>query len=531
MSTTAENAFPTEQAWSSTANPWLVTIAVMLATFMVMLDSSIANVAIPQMAGSFSATTDEAMWVLTSYLIANGIILPATAWFSNVFGRKNFLVICIIIFTIASALCGMAHSLDMMILARILQGLGGGALMPISQAILLESFPKEKRGLAMSIFGLGIVLAPVIGPTLGGWITDNFSWHWIFLINLPIGVLAAVFSQMFVQDPPYARKGEVKTIDYLGFGSLIIWLVSLQLILDNGQKSDWFSSPWICWTTFISVSAMIFFFVWELKYKDSIIDLTVFKDRNFAIGTILNTFVSAILYSTLAILPLFLQHLLGYSAYHSGMAITPRGIGCLGSIIVVGAVSGKIDDRLLVVLGLGLLGIANLMFGDLNTAISMSNIIFPNVICGIALGFIFIPLTTVSFGTLKNHQMTNATGLQNLLKNIGGAVGTSVVTTMIARGAQTHQASMVSHLSQYNPVFQHKVTVAKHMLSIYMSPVVAAHKADYLMYVQLIKQSNLWSFIDSFRLYGLLCLVLIPAVFVLKKVTFDKNKSGAASLH
>lgn len=531
MSTADTKTFENSQPWAPSVSPWLITIAVMLATFMVVLDSSIANVALPQMAGSFSATQDESMWILTSYLIANGIILPSTAWFSGLLGRKNFLITCIVTFTIASAICGLSNSLEMMILARVLQGLGGGALMPISQSILLESFPKEKHGMAMAIFGFGVILAPVIGPTLGGWITDNFSWHWIFFINIPIGVLAIVFSQMFIEDPPYMRKGNVQKIDYIGFGSLILWLVTLQFVLDNGQKSDWFASAWVCWTSLVSFASMVFFFVWELNYKNSIIDLKVFKDRNFAVGTILVTMVNAILYSSLAILPLFLQSLLGYTAYNSGLAITPRGMGCLATIILAGIIANKIDARIQIGIGFLLLAISNFLFGTMNLGISMQNIIIPNIICGAALGLTFIPLTTLSFNTLKNEQMTNASGIQSLMKNIGGAIGTSIVSTMIIRGAQVHQNNLVSHLTSFNPVFMERIGAIKHMLAIQAGPVVAEQKANFLIYIELLKQSSLGSYVDSFRLFGLLCLCLIPAVFVFRKAKSSKDDNSMASLH
>jgi DHA2 family multidrug resistance protein len=528
MSTAAISA---EKEWVPSVNPWLIALSVMLATFMVVLDSSIANVALPHMAGSFSATSHEAMWILTSYLIANGIILPTTAWFSNIFGRKKFLIICIIVFTSASALCGAATSIEMMIVARVIQGLGGGALMPISQSILWECFPKEKRGISMAVFGIGVVLAPVVGPTLGGWITDNYSWNWIFYINVPIGILAVMLSKAFVEDPPYAKKGKIQKIDYIGFCALILWLVTLQVVLDNGQQADWFSSAWVCRTAFVSVMAMIFFFCWEVHFKDSIIDLSVFKNRNFAIGTILATFVNAILYSSLAILPMFLQTLLGYSAYAGGLATTPRGIGCIVTIVLAGFLSGKIDERYQIIFGLVLLAVSSFMFGSLNMNIAMSNIVFPNVICGFALGFCFIPLATASFGTLKNEQMTNATGLQNLMKNIGGAVGISIVSTLLSRYSQIHQASMVSHLNPTNPVFQEKVGMVKAFLSMSMNSDVAAQKTNFLMYVNLVKQSALWAYIDSFRLYGIIALVLIPMVFLLKKTKSHSSSDGAASLH
>lgn len=528
---TAEATLNISQEWSPSANPWLIALSVMLATFMVVLDTSVANVALPHMAGTFSATSDEATWILTSYLIATGIILPSTAWFSSFFGRKGFLIICIILFTIASACCGLATNLDMMLVARVFQGLGGGALIPISQAILLESFPREKRGISMAIFGFGVVLAPVIGPSLGGWITDNFNWSWIFFINIPIGIIATIMCSIFLEDPPYIKKGTIQKIDYIGFIALIVWLVTLQLVLDNGQKMNWLESSWIRWNAITSLIAMTFFFVWETHFEDSIIDLKVFKDINFTIGTILSAVVNAVLYATLAMLPLFLETLLGYTAYDSGMAITPRGMGCILTIALAGYLSSKIDNRLIILVGLFLLGLSCFMFGDLNLTISMYNIIFPNIICGFALGLIFIPLATLSFNTLNNAQIGNATGLQNLLKNIGGAIGVSLVSTLLSRNAQIHQANMVSHLNVYNHVFQAKFTAIKHALSIYMSPVVASHKANYFLYGSLREQAGLWAYIDNFRFFGMLSLLLIPAVFLFSKIKVGPKESQDVVIH
>jgi MFS transporter, DHA2 family, multidrug resistance protein len=526
------NSEEVQQEWTPSINPWLIAISVILAAFMDVLDTSIANVALPHMSGTFSVTSQEALWILTSYLIANGIILPCAAWFSGLFGRKNFFIICISIFIIASIACGFANSLEMMIFWRVIQGLGGGALVPTAQAVLWESFPKEKRGVSMAAFGFCIVLAPVIGPTLGGWITDNYSWNWIFFINVPIGILAIILSKMFIEEPPYSRRGEIQKIDYVGFLTLVTWLVTLQVVLDNGQTADWFNSTWVCWTSFVSVCAMIFFFFWEFHFTDSIIDLTIFKNKNYAIGTLFNMFITAILYSTLAILPSFLQNLLGYSALNSGLAITPRGIACIFAIILVGYLSGKLDNRIQIVIGLSLLSVSCFIFGNINLNIGIKNIIFPNVICGFALGFCFIPISTLSYSTLKNYQLANATGLQNLLKNLGGAIGTSIVATMLSRNAQVHQAYMVSHLSPSNNVFQEKFAALNHFFAMNTeSAVVASQKANALIYSTLVKQSVLWSYIDSFRLFGILSLILIPAVFILKDVKVGKSSNNASSLH
>lgn len=520
-----------QEEWKLPKNPWPATAAVMLATFIFVLDSTIANVALPHMAGSFSSSNEEALWILTSYMIASGIVLPSVAWFSGVFGRKKFFISCIIVFTVASFLCGLATSLNQMILARILQGLGGGAIVPVSQAILLENFPLNKRRMAMSIFGIGIIIAPIIGPVLGGWITDNYSWHWIFYINVPLGFLAAALTNMFVNDPPYARKKEGQKIDYVGFSFLILWLVTLQTGLDKGQNADWFSSPFICWMFGISIFSMIAFVVSQLVNDKSIIDLRVFRDKNFAFGTVLLVLVMAVLYSSIAIMPIFLQNLLRYSAFLSGYSMMPRGIGSITAIIVTGVFAKKIDDRLLIAIGLSLLGTGSLMFGFSNLQISMINIIIPNYIFGCGMGFCMIALSTISLATLDNDKMTNATGIQALLKNIGGAIGMSVVATMLSRFAQMHQINMVGFLNPLNPAFQTKVHAMTAALSKYSHVSVASTKANYLMYGELLKQSSLWSFMDAFRIFGLICFLIIPLLFFMKPSGGASDESDMSAMH
>lgn len=515
--------------WMPSINPWLSTIAVMVITFMVVLDTSIANVALPKIAGSFSATQDESVWVLTSYLVANGVILPSTAWFSTVFGRKRFLLICTAIFTISSMFCGMAHSMEFLIIARIFQGLGGGAIVPIAQAIMLESFPAEKRGLAMSVYGVGIIFAPIVGPTLGGWITDTYSWHWIFLINIPIGMLAVYLGRRFIEDPPYARKGNVQRIDYLGFLLLTVWLFTLQMVLDNGQKSDWFEAPWVRWTSLTSVTCFLSFIWWELKTKNPLIKLNVFLDRNFFVGVVLNTCVGAILFSTLAILPLFLQHLLGYTATSSGLAISPRGFGSITGIALCALLSNKVDYRFLIVWGFILLAVSNVMFGTLNLDIAMGNVILPNILCGFAFGSITIPLTTLSFATLKQAQMTDAAGLFALFRSVGGAIGISTVTTMIARKSQLYQTYLVQNLTYSNPVFEEKLAALQSAFSSY-GATVAEQKANFLIHGQLLQQANLLAFMDCFKFFGAVSFILIPTVFIFKKVKYKKKTTEIAEI-
>lgn len=518
----------TTEEWKLPENPWPATLAVMIAAFMFVLDSTIANVALPHMAGSFSSSNQEAIWILTSYLVASGIILPSVNWFSGVFGRKKFFINCVLLFTVASFLCGLAKSLDQMILARILQGLGGGAIIPIAQSILLESFPFEKRRMAMSIFGIGIIIAPIIGPVLGGWITDNYNWHWVFYINVPIGFLAVALANMFIEDPPYARKKEGQKIDFLGFGFLIAWLVCLQVVLDKGNDADWFNAPWICWTFAASMISMVAFIISQVINQKSLIDVKVFKDRNFSIGTILIFLVTAVLYSSIAIMPLFLQNLLRYSAYLSGLSMMPRGIGSVLGLVITGIFAKKIEDRHLIAIGLILLGSASLIFGTLNLQISMINIIIPNFIFGLGMSCCMIAISTISVATLGNEQMTNATGLQALIKNIGGAIGMSIVATMLSRFGQVHQHSMVGYLNPLNPAFQHKVQAMTAALAKFGALPVAQTKANYLMYVQLLQQSNLWAFMDAFRIFGSMCFIIIPLLFFIKphKATGESDLSA-----
>lgn len=508
----------TTNEWKPTVNPWIMIIPVMLSVFIYVLDGTIGNVALPHMAGSFSATRDESMWILTSYLIAAGIVIPAVDFFSKVFGRKNFFIISILMFTIASMLCGMAKNIEFMIFARILQGFGGGGILPISQAIIIESFTKEQRPAAMSVFGMGVILAPIIGPVLGGWITDNWTWPWIFYINVPFGCLAAILSKRLIEDPPYARRQKNVKIDGKGFFYLTIWLVTLQTVLDKGNNADWFNATWICWTFAVSCVACVLFFHSQLTNKDSLIDLSVFKDRNFSAGTIIQVVIQAVLYASLAILPQFLQSMMGYTAFLSGATMMPRGFGSMLSMLFTATLSNKVDNRILVMIGLALIGGASLDFGALNLQISNMNIAIPNFFMGMGMGLAMVPIMNLSVDTLRNEQMTNATGIQNLLKNIGSAVGTSLVATMLTRFAQVHQYMLVGKTSELNPAFIERVQSTAAALAGYTEHTVAQYMAQYSLYGQLVKQSNLWAFIDSFRIFGALCFAVIPLLLLMRKV-------------
>jgi DHA2 family multidrug resistance protein len=511
-----------QEPWKPSFSPWLIAAAVMSATFMEVLDTSVANVALPHIAGNLSASTDEATWVLTSYLIANAIILPATSWITTVFGRKKFLVTCIIIFTVASALCGAAGNIQLLIIARILQGAGGGALQPIAQSVLLESFPPEKRGSAMALYGLGVVVAPIIGPTLGGWITDNYSWRWIFYINLPIGILASFMAMRFVEDPPYVKNQKPGRIDYIGFGLMALGLAALELTLDLGQQRDWFSSPTIVFTTAVAVGSLLIFIFWELYTPEPIVNLRIFANRNFAVGTILIASVGVVLYGSTALLPLFLQTLLGYPAVQSGLAVSPRGLGSMISMLIVGRLVGRIDGRYLIAFGFLVLAFSTNFFTGITLEIAQSNIIVPMIISGFAMGFVFVPLTTMAMGTLTNEQIGNASGIYNLMRNFGGSIGIAAMTTFLARGAQTHQAALAQNLTPYNPAFQDLVQRVQDNLGG-----ASVEQAYGVIYGMVVKQASVLSYIDNFRLLFYLCLLCAPAAFLFKKVRGAKPPPGA----
>src|SRR5438270_5842913 len=507
----------TQRAWTPTFNPWLIAASVMLATFMEVLDTSVANVALPHIAGNLSATPEEATWVLTSYLVSNAIILPAANWLGRFFGRKRFLIVCIVIFTASSAVCGAAASLGLLIVARIAQGAGGGALQPIAQAVLMESFPREKRGSAMAVFGLGVVVAPIIGPTLGGWITDNYSWRWIFYINIPIGILAIFMANTFVEDPPYIRDQRPGRIDYLGFGLMALGLATLQLVLDKGQDDEWFASSFISGFAILSGAALIAFIIWELRSREPIVDLRVLVNRNFAVGTSLMIVMGVVLYGTIALLPLFLQTLMGYPAVESGMAVSPRGFGAVTSMLIVGRLINRIRGRYLVMFGFSVLAYSIFLFSKINLEISISSIVWPNIVSGFAMGFVFVPLTTMALGTLSNEQMGNASGVFNLMRNTGGSVGIAAVTTMLARGVQIHQAAMVSHLTPYDPAFQQRVRDLTGTLSSQAGS-AASQQAYGAIYGTVVRQASVMSYIDNFRLLAFLCVICIPTVFLFARV-------------
>lgn len=500
----------------------------MLATFMEVLDTSVANVALAHIAGNLAVSYDDATWVLTSYLVANAVVLPITGWLGRYFGRKRFLLTCVGIFTVASALCGMATSLPMLVLARIIQGAGGGALQPIAQAVLLESFPPEKRGLSMSFYAMGVVVAPILGPTLGGWLTDDFSWRWAFYINLPVGILAIIMILIFLEDPPYLERFRSGSIDYVGFSALVIWVGCLQVMLDRGQDADWFSSDFIRWLAAGAAVGFAFFLVWEFRSEHPIVNLRVLANRNFAIGSGLMLVVGVILYGTTAVLPQFLQNLLGYTAFQTGVVMSPRGMGAMIGSFISGRIISKIDGRKWQAGGFLLLALSMWWFGGSNLNINPGLVIIPMIISGFGITHIFVPMTTFSVASIPREKMGDATGITSLLRNLGGSIGISLTTTFIARRTQVHQALLVSHLTPFNPQFRQQLSSLQNALNPFSGGTTAHHQAYAVIYNILRQQASLLSYIDMFRILVIVCLVCIPAVLLFRK---PQGRSEPAVTH
>jgi DHA2 family multidrug resistance protein len=518
-----------QEAQTGGVNPWLIAVSVMLATFMEVLDTAIATVALPYIAGSLSASTDEATWVLTSYLVANAVILPASNWFSLKFGRKRFLIICIIIFTISSFFCGAAPSLAFILIARIVQGAGGGALQPLSQAILLESFPPRKRGMAMAVFAFGVVVAPIIGPTLGGWLTDTYSWRYAFYINIPIGVLAVFMVSRFVHDPPYIKHAKASKFDTIGFGMLAIWIGCLQIILDKGQEDDWFNATWIRWAALILVIAFVWFIVhsWR-KRQHAMVDLRTLKDRNFAVGCLLILFFGVSIYSTITLLPLFYQELLGYTAFSAGLMVGPRGFGAIVAMPIIGWLTNKVDARYLLTFGFVVFGLMSLTFGDISLTIGPWTLFWPIIITGFALSFVFVPITTQCYATLRNEEIGNASGIFNLVRNIGGSIGISVAETLLTRRSALHQNQIVGSAPSTSYWLQQQSSNLAHLLGRYFGDANGFLAGQAQIYRQIGQQARLWAFVDVFRWIALLCFGCVALVWLFKKVQPGRKAPVAA---
>jgi DHA2 family multidrug resistance protein len=500
---------------SAPSNKWLIAVAVMLATIMEVLDTTIANVALLHIRGSLSAGVDEAAWVLTSYIVANAIIIPLTGWCGAYFGRKRFFNFSILLFVGSSLMAGASPNLQTLVLFRILQGLGGGAMMPMSQAILMETFPPEEQAVAMSVWGLGMMLGPVMGPILGGWITDNYSWRWIFYINVPIGVMASFMVTVFVHDPAYIRR-KINAIDWWGLSYLVIGIGALQVMLDKGERLDWFSSHLVLVLAIIGTFGVGAFVLQELWTREPIVNLRVLNNRTFAVGTIFTTVIMFGMYGTYILIPLYCQQIAGYTPLLAGLVLSIQSFGTFLSIVLAGRLFNKFDPRMMVSLGCILAGIGSWDMAHFYAQIDFASIAIPGILRGIGSGLIFIPMTTLSLGSVPREDMGTASGLFNMVRTIGGSIGIAVLIAMLTSGSQIHQSYISAHVDPFSfGIWQHTYPAASGMMSNLTrhgtAPVLG------MVYQEVQKQASVMAFVDDFRIIAYIFFFLSPLVFVMRK--------------
>src|ERR1700676_889172 len=487
-------------------NPWVIAITVTLATFMEVLDTSIANVALPHISGHLSAGADESTWVLTSYLVSNAIVLPLSGWLSSLIGRKKFYMSCVALFTVSSFLCGLAPSLGVLVLFRIMQGVGGGGLQPSEQAILNDTFPLEKRGMAFAVYGLAVVVAPTIGPWLGGWITDNFSWRWIFYINVPVGIISLLLTSVLVSDPPYMKRASVKRgfrIDYIGIGLISLGLGSMQIILDKGQREDWLSSNFIVCFFVLMIIGIVAGIIWELREKEPVVDLRMLRNRNFALSTIAMFFLGFVLYASTVLIPQFLQQLLGYTAQLAGLALSPGGAVIMCMMPVVGFLVSKVDTRILITFGCIVVASLFFVMAGRDLQLDYGHAVRARMLQGLGLAFLFIPINVSAFAYVPREKSNMGTGIINLARNIGASVGIATVTTMLERRAQFHQAQLMDRVNDYGSAYrgmlgglQTKLVTAGSSLSH------ATSQAQTMIYNTVQRQAAMMAFFDNLKICG-----------------------------
>src|SRR6201994_558978 len=506
--------------WKPAHNPWAVALTVTLATFMEVLDTSIANVALPHIAGSLGASSNEATWVLTSYLVASAIVLPISGWLSNRFGRKRFYMTCVVLFTLSSLLCGIAPTFPFLILARILQGLGGGGLAPSEQAILADTFPVEQRGQAFALYGMAVVAAPAIGPTLGGWITDNFNWHWIFFINLPIGIISLLLSNRMVEDPPYLVKERAKAnpIDKMGLGLVAVGVGCLEFVLDKGQEKDWFGDRTITLTFLLSIATLAFFVWWEWRHPDPIVDLKLLKNRNFGTAVGFQFILGSVLFSTTVLIPQFLQGLMGYTAERAGMALSVGALVLMVMMPVAGKLVSIMDARLMVSIGFlaTSLGLYNMTRLDLN--VSFGTIVLWRVLQILGLSFIFIPISTLNYVGVPKGKNNHISSFSNFARNFGGSMGTALLTTFLTRTQQTHHSTLSANVVPGSFAYENFLSQAKNALMMAgQTANQAKAAATGYAYQQLLRQSSMLSYQNAFWVLSVLAGALVPWPFIMRR--------------
>jgi MFS transporter, DHA2 family, multidrug resistance protein len=526
------NEAPPPEPWTPRFNPWLIAVVVAMAAFMEVLDTSIANVALPYIAGGLAASNDQSTWVLTSYLAANAIVLPISGWLAVRFGRKRFFLLCILLFTVSSVLCGAAPSLAVLIIFRALQGSGGGGLQPMAQAILADTFPPQKRGLAFSLYGITAVIAPTVGPTLGGWITYNYSWRWIFYLNLPIGILTMFLVMRMVEDPPYLRqsRGAVVRLDYIGLAFLAIGIGALQVVLDKGQEDDWFGSRFILTLSLVSAICLISLIVWELLHRDPIMDLRLFKNFNFAMANLMMFTLGVVYFSSLVLMPQFLQTLMGYTAELAGLVLSASGFVLLVAMPIVGQLTTRVPAKYLVACGWISMAIAMLYSTKrINLDISFPVAMWLRVFQAAPLPFLFVPVTLASYVGIPTSKSNDAAGMINFMRNIGSSVGTSMVTTLLARRGQFHQVRLASYTSNYDPIFRDQAgALGRQLLQSGTSAADAQHQAYGVIYQSMQNQTQLLSYVDSYKLLAIGAGIMFFLAFVMRRN--DPSTGGEAAV-
>jgi DHA2 family multidrug resistance protein len=509
--------------WTPRFNPWVITFTVTLATFMESLDSSIANVALPHIAGTVGASYNEATWVLTSYLVSNAIVLPISGWISNRVGRKRFYMSCVTLFTVASFLCGLATSLPMLIFFRIVQGIGGGGLQPSERAILADTFPPEKRSMAFSLYGMAVVVAPAIGPTIGGWITDNYTWRWIFFLNIPVGIISLLLTSRIVEDPPYLKKVRERTgsVDGIGLGLLALSIGALQIMLDKGQEEDWFGSRLIVTCALLAAFGLMIFFYREWNAKHPIIDLSLYRKRNFAMSQIVMVAIGAALYSTTVMIPQFLQEVLGYTATQAGMALSAGALVLIVLLPIVGFIGQKVDPRLMITFGFCLLTFGIWRIGDLNLGISFGDAVSWRVVMVLGMPFLFVPINVMSYVGVPQNKNNEISGLTAFARNIGGSLGVSFISTMLLRRAQTHQQFLSAHVYSGSPRYlAMQQGMAGALQSRGYSAADAARHAAARIYDMMLQQATVLAYVDTVHILVLMTACLIPIGYLMKKPRF-----------
>jgi MFS transporter, DHA2 family, multidrug resistance protein len=513
-------------------NPWIIAVTVTLATFMEVLDSSIANVALPHIAGTLGASTEESTWVITSYLVSSAIVLPMSGWLSNMIGRKRFYMTCVTIFTISSFLCALAPSLPLLILCRILQGAGGGGLQPSEQAILADTFSAKQRGMAFAMYGMAVVVAPAIGPTLGGWITDNYSWHWIFLINVPIGIVSLMLTHRVVQDPAYLRnmvRSNIR-VDYIGISLIVVGVGFLQYVLDKGQENDWLSSRIILVSLIIAIVALVTLVIRELTHENPIMDLRLLGKRNFATAVTFSFILGMVLNGSTILLPQFLQNDLGYTAQQAGMALSPGGIALAFMMPVAGILATKFDPRVIIAIGFALTSFGLFHVANIYLGVSFSTMVTYRVIQVIGIPLIFIPISTLNYVGVPRNKFNQVSGISNFMRNIGGAIGVSMLNNFITRQGQVHRTALTAHTNHANPFFERQLNaMTQNFVAMGAGASEAAHRAMAQLSAQVDLQANVLGFANSFWVLGLLVMFLIPLPFLMRRPSPEEAKASAAA--